>query len=458
MFGITVLPFMFGIILLFLPSFNLRILALFSLISAFFLFFISLMFYADHYFFINEFEHFFFDNLSWLFVILTNLLVLLCIIYNISNYLSGLKYLLFSFFFLQSCLLNVFLTANLLMFFIFFESVLLPMFIIIGIWGSRQRKIHALYYLFFYTLVGSIFMLVGILYIFFMHFTFSLLLLTCSYFNFFEECILFCLFFIGFAVKVPLWPLHIWLPEAHVESPTSGSVILAGILLKLGTYGIFRYLIPLFPNAAFFLMPIVSLFCLLGIIYCSFIILRQIDLKKIIAYSSVIHMSYCILGLFCFNLTGMLGAILTMFSHGFISSALFFLIGSIYERYHTRIIYFYGGLISVMPIFSFFFFFFSLANISFPGLFSFIGEILILFGMFFFNPFVFSFLIFFTFFSVIYTIWLYNKVCFGSLSLFLFTFFDCSFKECYIYSVLFLLVLYFGLCCDSLIVVLTTLL
>jgi NADH-quinone oxidoreductase subunit M len=347
---------------------------------------------------------------------------------------------------LQIILINIFVTTNLLFFFIYFEAVLLPMLLVIGMWGSRQRKIHALYYLFFYTLVGSVFMLTGIIYIYIKYGILDYYYLLHTKFTFEEEVMLVTLFFIGFAVKVPIWPFHIWLPEAHVESPTSGSVILAGILLKLGTYGLLRYLLPLFPNGAYYIMPFIYTLCLLGVVFCSCIILRQVDFKKIIAYSSVIHMSYCIIGLFSFDFLGIAGSILTMFSHGVIAGALFFLVGSLYEKYHTRNILYYSGLSTIMPIHATYFLLFSLANMSLPGLFSFVGELLILMGLVGTSFIVFIILTIFTFFSVVYSIWLYNRICFGAIKKEYITMgYDCSTKEIVIFSFLSTLTVIFGI-------------
>ena len=240
-------------------------------------------------------------------------------------------------------------------------------------------------------------------------------------------------FFFSFAVKVPMIPFHIWLPEAHVEAPTSGSVILAGILLKLGTYGFLRFSIPLFPEATVYFTPLIYTLSVLGIIYASFTTLRQIDLKKIIAYSSVAHMGFVTLGLFSLNAQGIEGAILLMLSHGFVASALFLCIGILYDRTHTRLIRYYGGLVQTMPLFSFFFFVFTLGNLSLPGTSSFVGEFLILLGVFQTNTFIATLAATGMILGGAYSIWLYNRVVFGNLKpIYLNQFADLNRREFFI--------------------------
>ena len=254
------------------------------------------------------------------------------------------------------------------------------MFLIIGVWGSRERKIVAAYYIFFYTLFGSVLMLLSILYIYYQVGTTDYEVLLTFMFSKSEQKILWFTFFIAFASKIPMIPVHLWLPEAHVEAPTTGSVILAGILLKLGVYGFIRFSLPLLPKASFYFAPLVYTMASAGVIYASFTALRQSDFKRIIAYTSIAHMNLVVIGIFSFNNTGIEGAILQSLSHGFVASALFLIIGIVYERHHTRMVRYYGGLVHVMPIFISIFMFFTLANIGFPGTSSFVGELLILAG------------------------------------------------------------------------------
>jgi proton-translocating NADH-quinone oxidoreductase chain M len=277
-------------------------------------------------------------------------------------------------------LIGVFCVLDLLLFYIFFESVLIPMFLIIGIWGSRERKIRAAYFFFLYTLLGSVLMLLSILYIYYQIGTTDYEILLSFSFSKTEQKILWFTFFLSFASKVPMLPVHLWLPEAHVEAPTTGSVILAGILLKLGTYGFIRFSLPLFPEACFYYAPFVYAISATGIVYTSLTAIRQSDFKRIIAYTSIAHMNLVMLGIFSFNTIGIEGALLQSISHGFVASALFLIIGVVYDRHHTRMVKYFGGLVHVMPIYTFIFLFFTMANIGLPGTSSFVGEFLILVG------------------------------------------------------------------------------
>jgi proton-translocating NADH-quinone oxidoreductase chain M len=230
------------------------------------------------------------------------------------------------------------------------------MFLIIGIWGSRERKIRASYFFFLYTLLGSVLMLLGVLYLFFQVGSTDYESLLSFSLSFTEQKFLWLAFFASFATKVPMLPMHIWLPEAHVEAPTAGSVILAGVLLKLGTYGFIRFSFPLFPEASLYFTPLVYSMAAMAVVYTSLTAIRQTDLKRIIAYTSVAHMNLVVIGLFSFNLIGFEGAMLQSLSHGFVASALFLVIGVIYDRHHTRMVKYYGGLVHVMPLFTIIFF------------------------------------------------------------------------------------------------------
>lgn len=263
------------------------------------------------------------------------------------------------------------------------------------------------------------------------------------------ELLLWLLLFIAFSVKIPLFPFHVWLPEAHVEAPTTGSVILAGILLKLGTYGFFRFLLPLFPLASKFFCLFVFIICLFGIVYISFLMLSQIDLKKIIAYSSVVHMSFVVLGFFSFNYYSFIGSILLVLVHGFVSSGLFLLIGFLYKRSHTRLLIYFGSLVETMPIYVFYFILFNVFNIAFPGTGSFISEFLILLGVFYVNVYLYLYILFGFFLSVVYSMWLVNRVCFGYSLTMSFSeqqfFFDLDFSESLILFILSFLTVLVGI-------------
>jgi proton-translocating NADH-quinone oxidoreductase chain M len=355
------------------------------------------------------------DGISIFFLLLTTLLIPLCILTSWNSVSDNLKEFLIAFLVLDFFLIGTFCVLDLLLFYIFFESVLIPMFLIVGIWGSRERKILAAYYFFLYTLLGSVLMLLSILYVYYQVGTTDYEVLLTFSFSFLEQKFLWFTFFLAFAGKVPMIPLHLWLPEAHVEAPTAGSVILAGILLKLGTYGFIRFSLPLFPKASFFFTPLVYSIAVTGIIYTSFTAIRQTDFKRIIAYTSIAHMNLVILGIFSFNNVGIEGAILQSLSHGFVASALFLVIGVVYDRYRTRIVQYYGGLASVMPIYIFIFLFFTMANISFPGTSSFVGEFLLLAGSFKVN----SSITFLGATGVIiggaYSLWLFNRIAYGNL-------------------------------------------
>ena len=370
------------------------------------------------------------DGISLFFILLTTLLIPLCILASWNSVGHSLREFLIAFLFLDFLLIGVFCVLDLLFFYIFFESVLIPMFLIVGIWGSRERKILAAYYFFLYTLLGSVVMLLATLYILEQVGTTDYEVLLTFSFSEVEQKFLWFAFFLSFASKVPMVPVHLWLPEAHVEAPTAGSVILAGVLLKLGTYGFIRFSLPLFPQASFFFAPLVYTISAIGIVYTSFTAIRQTDFKRIIAYTSIAHMNLVMLGIFSFNSVGIEGAIFQSLSHGFVASALFLIIGVVYDRYRTRLVQYYGGLASTMPIYVFIFLFFTMANIGLPGTSSFIGEFLILAGSFKVNTSI-------TFLGATgmviggaYSLWLFNRIAYGNIKIQYTTqFLDISFRE-----------------------------
>ena len=378
------------------------------------------------------------DGISVFFVILTTLLIFLCLLTSWNSINFNLKEYLISFLVMEFFLIGVFCILDLLLFYIFFESVLIPMYLIIGVWGSRERKIRAAYFFFLYTLLGSVLMLLAVIYLYYQVGTTDYEILLSTLLTSKEQKFLWLAFFASFATKVPMVPMHIWLPEAHVEAPTAGSVILAGVLLKLGTYGLIRFSFPLFPEASFYFTPLVYSIAVVGVIYTSFTAIRQTDFKRIIAYTSVAHMNLVIVGMFSFNSIGLEGAILQSLSHGFVASALFLIIGVVYERHHTRMVKYYGGLVHVMPIYIFIFLFFTMSNIGLPGTGSFIGEFLILVGSYQLNTTI-------TFFSATgmvlggcYSLWLFNRIAYGNLKTqYLNTFTDVGKREFLIFLPLF---------------------
>jgi len=343
-------------------------------------------------------------------------------------------------------LLIIFSVLDLMLFYIFFEAILIPMYLIIGVWGSRERKIRAVYLFFFYTLCGSLLMLIGILYIYNQVGTLNLEYLLAWNFTLTEQIFLWFAFFFSFASKIPMFPFHIWLPEAHVEAPTVGSVLLAGILLKLGVYGFLRFSLTLFADASLYFAPLIYLLSVVGVIYASLTALRQTDLKRIIAYSSIAHMNLVTLGIFSFNVIGLEGSIIQSISHGFVSGGMFLLIGILYDRYHSRFLYYYGGIVHFMPIYAALFLIFTLANIALPGTSSFTGEFLLLTGIYKTNVVTAIVAALGVILCGGYSLWLYNRVVFGNIKVnYTLRFTDVNLREFSIMFPLFLFILLMGI-------------
>ena len=386
------------------------------------------------------------DGISLFFIILTTFLIPVCILVGWKSILVYVKEYCIAFLVLESLMICFFSVLDLLLFYVFFESVLIPMFIIIGVWGSRERKIRAAYQFFLYTLFGSVLMLLAILLIYFQTGTTDLQILYTTSFSETREILLWLAFFASFAVKVPMVPVHIWLPEAHVEAPTAGSVILAGIMLKLGTYGFLRLSLPLFPYACIYFTPLIYTMSVVAIIYTSLTTLRQVDLKKIIAYSSVAHMNFITIGLFSLNTQGVEGSVMLMLSHGIVSPALFLLVGVLYDRHKTRLLRYYAGCGRTMPLFAIMFLFFTMANLSLPGTSSFIGEFLVLTGLFQTNSFVAVCATTGTILGAAYALWLCNRVVYGIGKVYyISSFSDLTRREFFMFLPFVVVVLWMGL-------------
>ena len=377
-----------------------------------------------HFQFVNSFSWFNNDNLKFAvgidgislpFVILSTFLIPLCIYFMWNIEKKKMKLYLSSFLLIETFLIGAFSAIDLFSFYIFFESILIPMYLIVGVWGG-SRRIYSAYKFFLYTFLGSVLMLIAIIFLYQEFGTTEIPKILNFNLPFYIQIWLWLAFFSSFAVKIPMWPFHTWLPDAHVEAPTEGSVILAAILLKLGGYGFIRFNLSILPDASIFFTPLIYFLSVVAVIYTSFIALVQNDMKKLIAYSSVAHMGFVTIGIFSANIQGIHGAILQMISHGLISAALFFSIGSIYNRYNTKDIGYFGGLISVMPKFAVFFLIFSLGSIGFPGSSGFIGEFLTLLAVFSKNTLIACLASIGIILAAAYMLKLYKKVFLGEIN------------------------------------------
>jgi NADH-quinone oxidoreductase subunit M len=375
------------------------------------------------------------DVLSIIFLLLTSFIFPIVILTSWDSIKFQLKFFYILLLLLEFFLLNVFISFNLFFFYFWFESTIIPIFLIIVIWGSRSRKISAAFYLLGYTLIFTLFFFLSIIYINVIFESNNMfMLLNFLFLNKKYQIFFWVSFFLAFIVKFPIFPFHLWLPEAHVEAPTSGPIILAGLLLKLGFYGYIRFFIQLLPESSEFFNSIVVVLCLLGCIYGALLALSQNDIKKIIAYSSVSHMSFCLLGIISFNLYGLIGSVMLAIGHGFVSSALFFLIGALYNRYHSRLMDYYSGISGILPIFSLFFFYFIISNFGFPISINFISEFLILLGIGYWNIIIVLILSIYSITSVAYNLWLYVRIFHGTIfnNLIINNFYDLSKTELFI--------------------------
>ena len=354
------------------------------------------------------------DGISMLFIILSTFLLPICILASWNSIQTRVKEYMIAFLIMEATMVGVFSALDFVLFYIFFEGGLIPMFLIIGVWGGANR-IYATFKFFLYTLAGSVLMLLAIMAMFFEAGTTDIPTLIAHGFDPSLQKWLWLAFLASFAVKVPMWPVHTWLPDAHVEAPTAGSVILAAVLLKMGAYGFLRFSIPMLPDATVFFTPLIFTLSVIAVIYASLVALMQEDIKKLVAYSSVAHMGFVTIGIFTFNQQGIEGGIFQMLSHGLISGALFLCVGVVYDRLHTREIARYGGIVHRMPRYATFFLVFTLANVGLPGTTGFVGEFLVLVGVFQVNTWVAVLATTGIILSAGYALWLYRRVIFGVL-------------------------------------------
>ncbi|HEY4134171.1 MAG TPA: NADH-quinone oxidoreductase subunit M [Alphaproteobacteria bacterium] len=355
------------------------------------------------------------DGISALFVILSTFLTPLCILASWKSIQDRVKEYMIAFLVLETLMVGMFCSLDFVLFYIFFEGVLIPMFLIIGIWGG-PRRVYSAFKFFLYTLAGSVLMLLAILAIYYQTGTTDIPTLLTAQIPAKLQTWLWIAFFASFAVKIPMWPLHTWLPDAHVEAPTAGSVILAGVLLKMGGYGFLRFSLPMLPDASAYFAPLVFALSAVAVVYTSLVALAQSDMKKLIAYSSVAHMGFVTIGIFTFNVQGIEGAIFQMLSHGVVSGALFLCVGVIYDRMHTREIGRYGGLVERMPAYATVFLVFTMASVGLPGTGGFVGEFLVLVGAYQANTWVALFATTGLILGAAYMLWLYRRVVFGKLT------------------------------------------
>jgi NADH-quinone oxidoreductase subunit M len=378
-------------------------------------------------------------------VILTTALLPFCIVASWKSVKMRVREYMMAFLLLETLMVGTFSALDLMLFYLFFEGGLIPMFLIIGVWGG-PRRVYASFKFFLYTLLGSVLMLLAIMALYWNAGTTDIPTLMHTAVPHSLQTWAWLAFFASFAVKMPMWPVHTWLPDAHVEAPTAGSVILAAILLKMGGYGFLRFSLPMFPQATADLAPLIYALSVVAIVYTSLVALVQEDVKKLIAYSSVAHMGFVTMGIFAVTAQGIAGGIFQMISHGIVSAALFLCVGVVYDRMHTREIAAYGGLVNRMPVYAFVFLVFTLANVGLPGTSGFVGEFLSLIGTFRVNTWVATIATFGTILSACYALWLYRKVVFGRLEKpALLNIRDIGWREAIVFVPLVILTILFGI-------------
>jgi NADH-quinone oxidoreductase subunit M len=385
------------------------------------------------------------DGISMTFVLLSTLLTPICILASWEAIQTRVKEYMIAFLALETLMVGTFCALDFVVFYVFFEGVLIPMFLIIGVWGG-QRRVYSAFKFFLFTLLGSVLMLLAILAMYGQAGTTDIPTLMQTTFEPRFQKWLWLALFASFAVKVPMWPVHTWLPDAHVEAPTAGSVILAGVLLKMGAYGFLRFSIPMLPDASTYFTPLIYTLSVVAVIYTSLVALAQEDMKKLIAYSSVAHMGFVTAGIFSLNQQGVDGALFQMLSHGIVSGALFLCVGVVYDRLHTREIARYGGLVNNMPRYAFAFMIFTMASVGLPGTGGFVGEFLVMVGVFKSNTWVAFFIATGVILGAAYMLWLYRRVIFGTLDKEdLKAFLDLGPREVAIFAPLIIIVFWMGI-------------
>jgi NADH-quinone oxidoreductase subunit M len=385
------------------------------------------------------------DGISVFFVLLSTFLTPICVLASWEAIKTRVREYMIAFLVLETFMVGMFCALDFVVFYIFFEAVLIPMFLIIGVWGG-PRRVYAAFKFFLYTLLGSVLMLLAIIALYLEARTTSIPTLLITQIDPQMQIWLWLAFFASFAVKIPMWPVHTWLPDAHVEAPTAGSVILAGVLLKMGGYGFLRFSIGILPLGSEFFAPMVFVLSVIAVIYTSLVALAQEDMKKLIAYSSIAHMGFVTVGIFVMNQQAVAGAIIQMLSHGIVSAALFLCVGVIYDRMHTREISAYGGLVNRMPKYAFVFLLFSLASVGLPGTSGFVGEILIMVGTFQVNTWVCALIATGMILGAAYMLYLYRRVVFGELTKeSLKSIRDMSWREIAVFAPLVVVVLWMGI-------------
>jgi NADH-ubiquinone oxidoreductase chain 4 len=408
---------------------------------------------ASQYQFVQEFNNLSFchfhigvDGISLYFILLTTFITPICILSNWDSIKLGVKYFLIAFLVLETLLIAVFVVLDLMLFYIFFESVLIPLFLIVGIWGGSDTRIRAAFLLFLYTLAGSLFMLLAIMVIYYNVGSTDFTMISLSDISLDSQKLLWLAFFLSFAVKTPLVPFHMWLPRAHAEAPLAGSILLAGLILKLATYGYLRVLINFMPDATSYFSPLVQTIAVVTLIYSSLATVRQVDFKALVAYSSIGHMAVVVLGLFSNTIIGIEGAIALSIAHGVISPAMFILVGGVlYDRFHTRVIRYYRGVTVYMPVFSALFFVTTAFNMAVPLSLNWIGEFMSLAGTFQRSPIVGLLGASSIILSAAYSIYLYNRISYGAYSRYLSYTTDISRREFMLMLPLLLVAVIFGI-------------